>query len=569
MAMEITNNYSSYVMQGMAGSSAANRTQSKETEKTSQTTEDRPIISTAGYMSELTKLVPATKCMVGDGFSTMKKGRTLTINPKLLEEMHNNPEKEQEIKELMKGIGLITKFLDGMYKACGWSVVYHHSYIDENGEYHQISHVRNDYMLNMSDKLREERRKNSEKLMEKTKERLQKKREELEKKQGLMKGVKPITRLMGGVHKTNGRSVVYRYSYIDENGDYREISHVRNDNMLNMSERLREERRKNSEKLVERTRERAEKKKEEMEEMIMAISGVDNYGNAYESMYDLQKAKHKEVREQNKSKTSNETRAKEGQQKVSLKSGTQQDVSNQEYLNQLQGHRTHVKLSSGMGLSMKIDQKQGAVTINPELLEKMQNDPEAEKKYTELIKNIEMAEKTVGAYYSAMGGYVERTSHWYIDENGNYTHFGYVRRDDKLNKKLREEAKKNAEELIEKSREKVAEKRKKLEETMKKRMEEKKEEASGDNSTEKEEMKESAMNESELLNELSSTAGGIQQAIRLLEGRQAGLDGSIFFGTKDMQPIIDAVKGVEQEERRTARAVDKNVAVGSSVDVVI
>lgn len=384
-----------------------------------------------------------------------------------------------------------------------------------------------------------------------------------------MKGVKPITRLMGGVHKTNGRSVVYRYSYIDENGDYREISHVRNDNMLNMSERLREERRKNSEKLVERTRERAEKKKEEMEEMIMAISGVDNYGNAYESMYDLQKAKHKEVREQNKSKTSNETRAKEGQQKVSLKSGTQQDVSNQEYLNQLQGHRTHVKLSSGMGLSMKIDQKQGAVTINPELLEKMQNDPEAEKKYTELIKNIEMAEKTVGAYYSAMGGYVERTSHWYIDENGNYTHFGYVRRDDKLNKKLREEAKKNAEELIEKSREKVAEKRKKLEETMKKRMEEKKEEASGDNSTEKEEMKESAMNESELLNELSSTAGGIQQAIRLLEGRQAGLDGSIFFGTKDMQPIIDAVKGVEQEERRTARAVDKNDAVGSSVDVVI
>ena len=77
------------------------------------------------------------------------------------------------------------------------------------------------------------------------------------------------------------------------------------------------------------------------------------------------------------------------------------------------------------------------------------------------------------------------------------------------------------------------------------------------------------MNESELLNELSSTAGGIQQAIRLLEGRQAGLDGSIFFGTKDMQPIIDAVKGVEQEERRTARAVDKNDVVGSSVDVVI
>lgn len=268
MAMEITNNYSSYVTQEMAGSSTADRMQKKETERTSQTTGDRPVKSTAEYMNELTKLVPATKCGVGNGFPAMKKGRTLTINPKLLEEMQNNPEKEQEIKELMKGIESITKFMDGIYKASGWSVVYHHSYIDENGEYRQISRVRNDYMLNLSDKLREERRKNSEKLMEKTKEKVEKKREELQKKQGLTKGVKTKLKFMSGIHKPNGRNTVYRHSYIDENGNYREISCVRNDYMLNMSDRLREERRKISEDLMERTRERAEKKKEELEKII-------------------------------------------------------------------------------------------------------------------------------------------------------------------------------------------------------------------------------------------------------------------------------------------------------------
>lgn len=293
----------------------------------------------------------------------------------------------------------------------------------------------------------------------------------------------------------------------------------------------------------------------------MAILSVSNYSNIYENVYGLQKAKDKVVKEQNKSKTSEETKK---QQEAGLKSGTQQEVNNQAYLNKLQKQRTHVKLEAGMGLSMKIDQKQGAVTINPKLLEKMQNDPEAEKQYTELIKNIEMAEKTVGAYYNAMGGYVERTSHWYIDENGKYTHFGYVRRDDKLNKKLREETKKNAEKVVERSREKVAEKRKRLEEAMKKRMEEKRKEASEEKVSEKEENKEITVNET------ASTVDGIKQVVELLEEKhEKSMDGSVFFDTKDMQKIIDAVKGEEQEGGQTARAADRDVTVGSSVDVVI
>ena len=103
----------------------------------------------------------------------------------------------------------------------------------------------------------------------------------------------------------------------------------------------------------------------------------------------------------------------------------------------------------------------------------MQNDPEAEKKYTQMIKDIETAEKTAISYYNALGGCVERTSHWYIDENGKYYHFAFTHTDDRLNKKLREEAKKNAEKQIEVTRKKVREKAEKLKEKAEERLLEK------------------------------------------------------------------------------------------------
>ncbi len=53
-----------------------------------------------------------------------------------------------------------------------------YSYIDENGKYYCRMQSRNDFMLNMSDKLREEWRKNSEKLFEKTKQKATEKKEE-------------------------------------------------------------------------------------------------------------------------------------------------------------------------------------------------------------------------------------------------------------------------------------------------------------------------------------------------------------------------------------------------------
>jgi len=176
MAMEITNNYSSYAAQ----SNAAGSTKKKETESTSETAGSSKSRSTSDYVNELAKLVPSVELKAGNSFSTAKSGKTLTINPQLLEKMQNDPEKEKEMKELIKGVESAVNMLDSVMNASGWSVVFKHDYIDENGKYRQIALVRNDFMLNMSDKLREERRKNSEKLIEKTKEKAVEKKVKLE-----------------------------------------------------------------------------------------------------------------------------------------------------------------------------------------------------------------------------------------------------------------------------------------------------------------------------------------------------------------------------------------------------
>ncbi|MDE7285684.1 MAG: hypothetical protein K2N55_02400 [Lachnospiraceae bacterium] len=180
MAMEITNNYSSYAAHSMMGNTVANSTKKKEAENTSETTGSSKAKSTSDYVSELSKLAPSVEFKVGNSFSTAKSGKTLTINPQLLEKMQNDPEQEKEMKELIKGVESAVNMLESVNKASGWTVVYKHCYIDENGEFRSIAYLRNDFMLNMSDKLREERRKNSEKLIEKTKEKAEEKKEKLE-----------------------------------------------------------------------------------------------------------------------------------------------------------------------------------------------------------------------------------------------------------------------------------------------------------------------------------------------------------------------------------------------------
>ncbi len=72
---------------------------------------------------------------------------------------------------------------------------------------------------------------------------------------------------------------------------------------------------------------------------------------------------------------------------------------------------------------------------------------------TQRLKDIQRAERAASSYYNSLGGVTERTSHWHIADNGEVSHFAYVRREDKLNEKLREEAQENAKRLIEETRE--------------------------------------------------------------------------------------------------------------------
>ncbi len=177
--MEITNNYSNYVAQSMAGSNATDGTKKKETEKTQETTESNEAKSTTEYANKLAKLVPSVKFRVGNACVSDKSGKSLTVNPKLLEKMQNDPQKEKDMKDMIKGVESMSKLAKSIAKATGWTIVYQHSYIDENGKYHCRMQTRNDGMLKLSDKLREERKKNSEKLLERSKEKAADKEEEL------------------------------------------------------------------------------------------------------------------------------------------------------------------------------------------------------------------------------------------------------------------------------------------------------------------------------------------------------------------------------------------------------
>ena len=178
MAMEITNNFGSvyeniYAAQKQQDTS---KTETKETAVVQQ--KSGGTTNNSEYLGKLAKLAPSVEFRMGNTFSTAKSGKTLTINPALLEKMQNDPEQEKETMEMIKGVELITKFMDGIYKASGKTVVFRHSYIDENGKYRAYSCVKSDDR--MSKKLRAERRKNSEKFMEKIKQKSAKRRKELQ-----------------------------------------------------------------------------------------------------------------------------------------------------------------------------------------------------------------------------------------------------------------------------------------------------------------------------------------------------------------------------------------------------
>lgn len=272
----------------------------------------------------------------------------------------------------------------------------------------------------------------------------------------------------------------------------------------------------------------------------MAVSGISNYGNGYDNMYAAQRKKTTE-------------KGISGEDRAGRTKGTQEgtDSRTESYLKKLQEKVPYVELETGMGLSMKRD-KRSVIAVNPKLLEKMQNDPEAEKQYTETLKNIETAEKTVDAYYNALGGVVERTSHWYVDENGKYCHFAYTRRDDKLNKKLREEAKRNAEELIEKTREKARKKKEELQEQLAEKAEEAKQDDKKQDSS------------VDMQNPNADAAEAVEKL--LTEKLENSESGEIYLNETDMEPVMEAIRKAEHTAPESSQMTGEGAA-GRLVDL--
>lgn len=236
------------------------------------------------------------------------------------------------------------------------------------------------------------------------------------------------------------------------------------------------------------------------EDNAMAVSSINTYSTVAENAYATQK---KQVTE----KTKVATTSKES------------DVSTDEYLQKLQKQVKDLSLTIGTGINTNKDNKIGAVIINSKLLEKMQNDPKAEKEYTQMLQGIQRAESVVGSLYNSMGNVVERTSHWYMDANGNLTHFGHVRIESKLDKELRKQADENAKKLIEKTREKAKEKAEELQERLDSIKEEKTDKLA-ENKAKK------------ILSEKFSSAVG----------------GEIYLNETDMKPVLQAINAENQEK---------------------
>lgn len=117
MTAEIRNSYSSYAAQKNVSNSKINNTKKKDAEQAAEKYGSSKSESTADYMSKLEKLAPSVEFGIGNTHSSKKSGKTLTINPKLLENMQNDSNKEKEMKELIGGVELATKLLDGMHRA--------------------------------------------------------------------------------------------------------------------------------------------------------------------------------------------------------------------------------------------------------------------------------------------------------------------------------------------------------------------------------------------------------------------------------------------------------------------
>ena len=126
----------------------------------------------ADCFQRLQSQFPQMTFSVGTGFAGENARNTsdnanpyaLTIHPKLLEKMSDNPKAEAEYTQRIRDIGRAMSLADGIAKAWGMKTVYCENYVNENGKFYHISvSVRKD---ELNEKLREEARENTQAFIE-------------------------------------------------------------------------------------------------------------------------------------------------------------------------------------------------------------------------------------------------------------------------------------------------------------------------------------------------------------------------------------------------------------------
>lgn len=270
----------------------------------------------------------------------------------------------------------------------------------------------------------------------------------------------------------------------------------------------------------------------------MAITGVNNYNNTYENAYS--------------GKTQDATKQVETKE-TTAQAAAEKKASYEDYLKVLQKNFPGMRFQLGYGISAKNEGNKNPymLSVDPKLIEKMQNDPEAEKEYMQRICDIKAAMDWTDAYYKARGGttYYEWVNN-YIDENGKFYHSCLVIHKDEVNEKLRKKAEENAKKLIETTRENTKKKKEALKESMEKKVEE---------------LKETKAEQDEKTKTSGEKQDKTNKAVQLMEEKlEKAEDGKIFLYNSDIETIIEAAK--EDEDTQTvSKPTDKSM-IGTNLD---
>lgn len=272
---------------------------------------------------------------------------------------------------------------------------------------------------------------------------------------------------------------------------------------------------------------------------IVGVNNYNNYNNAYENTY--------------VGMTQEAARA-EAKESTAAQKTAEKKASYEDYLKVLQRNFPGMQFQLGYGISSKNEGNKNPymLSVDPKLIEKMQNDPEAEKEYMQRIRDIKAAMDWTAAYYKARGGttYYEWVNN-YIDENGKFYHSCLVIHKDEVNEKLRKKAEENAKKLIETTRENTKKKKEALKESMEKKAEEQK--AVG-----AEEQVENAKKDSKK----SSKA---EKAWQMMDDKlEESEDGKVFLYNSDIETIIEAAK--EKEDEQVANKPTGKSMIGTNLD---